>query len=1706
MITYQQFIKEGHTKEEAQGLIDTNPCTFCSLQNNQICIKAKGYGAEHPKFMIVSDYMRRSWATKSMPFSGNVVSELQKVFKASNINPAEVYFTSLVKCASAKSLKYGEDTKPKKDNITYCSAYLEKEIADKKPKVIIACGQIALEYFFPKLKMAEKRCQVLKDDKHNCLVVPIYNPEAMTTTAEFDRIITKAFQQAYNAVYDPEKLKFPDVKYVKVTTLDMLRQVHNRIKEVDRIAYDLETNGVVYRMAKILSVGVSWAKNTGVSWPIWVKDQEACDKALEGLKGSERLKMASKLDHDPFIKKFWKDDEFEEVMAITKDIFENTKCKKGGHNTFFDNLILHYNGIEVNNYTYDTMVMKHLLDEDSEKSLDYCSWIYTDKGGYKMEKEKYLKSDKSNFANIPLDVLLEYNAGDAACTYELYDVFKPEILKEGLAYELAQIRIPLQKALMEACIAGMPVNVDYVRKTREDINKQLKELEEQLLPTIKKYYGDDVTIVSNAEEAKECKNPWNINSAQSLRDLFFNKLKCKSSGTTASGSQSTDESALLKLQRKGVKEAELILKRKKLFKYRTTYLDDIENILDENNRVHPSFSVTGTACITGDTLLLTDSGYNRMDSLGEYKEGEFIPKEYNIINANKDVEKSSHIIKYSNVPTIRIDTKYGFHIEGTHNHPVKVGKPRQQNYRYKGNLVKFKKQGFDTQFKTLDSIKEGDYIELALNTNVFPSKYVQTNLKPYDFKRKPYIAGKIPEVYNEDFAEFLGMYMSDGSLNTSNGSFRISITNDDPYVQNRVKSLNNVLFGASVYEDRRNRKDVSGIALTGVFLRALEPILPRGAHNKCLPMVMLNSPKSVVCAYIKGRTLDSTYIKEKHELKISIMSSFEADFIQQFLLNMGIISFRNTCKGRNGYTYYRIAVSNSNYDRFKEEIGVIEPKKYDSSKSKEMESCLYSLDSKQMLVKVIGIEHKTNDVYDIHVPKTHSFVAGGIVNHNTGRLSSSNPNCFSKDTEVLTDSGWKYFWQLTKEDKVAQWKDGEITFDYPLGYVKYLFNGKLCYRNSKYIGMCATPDHRCLVFDKDYKPFFTTAHHYKTGCYQLITAPYNKGTLNLDNDTLTVLVYANKYGAIGYNGDIEITISKGRISSDLEKSLKNINKDYEIEDDEKNNIFRILNGCETYQTIMSLTNNLRLSAKLFQLTPESRTILLDKFLALNNYNSTRKFTFMSDTDETALTIKTLLFFNGYYSRLKIVERRQEYSYTHGLNIWANEYSLEIVDKIQYAPIKLFTSGLVRYEDYVYCVTMPYGTVVVKLGDKIMITGQCQQIPRDKTIKCMFQAPEGYEIGEVDFSQAELRVLAALSNDTTMIRIYSEDRDLHRELAMTAFHKKAEDITKEERTIAKTCFDENSMILTPNGYVKASDLGDSKVLDLNGKPQNQKHVFEKQPGYEIALSNGNVVHVTKNHKFKLFDKLEPRWVEANTLKVGDTLGTVKWSKDSGLDINNITKVYIESIKDCTINALVMETDTHYFIGEGFESHNCNFLISYSGGPDTLKDNLEDGGVMISKSDAEKIIKTWHNKFKDASSYLASCGRRYIQSGFLMTPLGRKRHLNKIFADEYINSKHQREGSNFMIQSTAASLAFISLINISREAKKFGGRVISTVHDSILIEYPVEQRKNIAQICKKYTWVTYPFLNGLYMKSDLEAAKEWGNKKPVDMDTGEFIEEE
>ena len=77
----------------------------------------------------------------------------------------------------------------------------------------------------------------------------------------------------------------------------------------------------------------------------------------------------------------------------------------------------------------------------------------------------------------------------------------------------------------------------------------------------------------------------------------------------------------------------------------------------------------------------------------------------------------------------------------------------------------------------------------------------------------------------------------------------------------------------------------------------------------------------------------------------------------------------------------------------------------------------------------------------------------------------------------------------------------------------------------------------------------------------------------------------------------------------------------------------------------------------------------------------------------------------------------------------------------------------------------------------------QNIPRDAVIKNLFVAPPGYVLVELDYSQAELRVLAYYSGDPWLKQVYLEDRDLHDAVATEIFGL---NFTKEQRHIAK-CF-------------------------------------------------------------------------------------------------------------------------------------------------------------------------------------------------------------------------------------------------------------------------------------------------------------------------------
>lgn len=127
------------------------------------------------------------------------------------------------------------------------------------------------------------------------------------------------------------------------------------------------------------------------------------------------------------------------------------------------------------------------------------------------------------------------------------------------------------------------------------------------------------------------------------------------------------------------------------------------------------------------------------------------------------------------------------------------------------------------------------------------------------------------------------------------------------------------------------------------------------------------------------------------------------------------------------------------------------------------------------------------------------------------------------------------------------------------------------------------------------------------------------------------------------------------------------------------------------------------------------------------------------------------------------------------------------------------------------------------------------------IRTGFVAQDGYSLISFDYSQIELRVLAELSKDKTLIFAYKEDKDLHDLTARKIFLKNDDEkVSREERSIAKVI---NFSIL----YGK-TNFGLSKELNISvgDAAQYIKTYFEEYPRVQKFLDI--VTETAKLHSF------------------------------------------------------------------------------------------------------------------------------------------------------------------------------------------------------------------------------------------------------------------
>ena len=131
----------------------------------------------------------------------------------------------------------------------------------------------------------------------------------------------------------------------------------------------------------------------------------------------------------------------------------------------------------------------------------------------------------------------------------------------------------------------------------------------------------------------------------------------------------------------------------------------------------------------------------------------------------------------------------------------------------------------------------------------------------------------------------------------------------------------------------------------------------------------------------------------------------------------------------------------------------------------------------------------------------------------------------------------------------------------------------------------------------------------------------------------------------------------------------------------------------------------------------------------------------------------------------------------------------------------------------------------------------QNIPRDQAARSCFIAAPGYKIIKADYSQIELRIMARLSGDTKMCQVYRQGADLHRLTASLVTGKYINEVTEEDRRLAKAI---NFGLIFGMGAAKLQIYAQVKygvAMTLEQAKAFSQRFFEAYPG--IARWHENI---------------------------------------------------------------------------------------------------------------------------------------------------------------------------------------------------------------------------------------------------------------------------
>lgn len=266
-----------------------------------------------------------------------------------------------------------------------------------------------------------------------------------------------------------------------------------------------------------------------------------------------------------------------QTLEIFKPFFEKEDVMKIAHNLKFDYKILKLYGVDFKGNLFDTMIAHYLLNPDGRHGMDYLSEMYLNYKPVSIETIIGKKGkNQLTFRQADLETQTNYAAEDADVTFQLYEIFAPQLKKENLEDLFYKVEMPLMEVLAKMELEGISLDENWLKQESQDLENDLKQLETKIFEL-------------SGEE-------FNMNSPRQLGEILFEKMQLDSKAKkTKTGQYQTSEDVLQKL----VSKHEIIphiLEYRTYQKLKSTYVDALPTQIDkDDNRVHTNFSQTTAA-------------------------------------------------------------------------------------------------------------------------------------------------------------------------------------------------------------------------------------------------------------------------------------------------------------------------------------------------------------------------------------------------------------------------------------------------------------------------------------------------------------------------------------------------------------------------------------------------------------------------------------------------------------------------------------------------------------------------------------------------------------------------------------------------------------------------------------------------------------------------------------------------------------------------------------------------------------------------------------------------------------------------------------------------------------------------------------------------------------------------------------------------------